>query len=85
MIKNKAELETKYGKDAAKVWHDAFGQRMDSPEIQKLSNKYGSSVKLVITLFNIVVSSNKLYQISCFIRKPVLSSNKFYYNFYSNF
>jgi len=41
MIKNKAAYEEKYGKDAAFIWHDAFGQRMKSPENKKESINYG--------------------------------------------
>ncbi len=41
LIKNKSLLESKFGKDAAKIWHDAFGKRMEKPEIQKISAKYG--------------------------------------------
>ncbi len=41
LIKNKSKLEAEFGKDAAWVWHDAFGQRMDSPEIKKKSAKFG--------------------------------------------
>lgn len=43
LIKNKAQFEHKYGKDAAKIWHDAFGKRMEKPELQKISAKYGFS------------------------------------------
>jgi predicted Zn-dependent peptidase len=41
MIKNKAAYEEKYGKDAAFIWHDVFGQRMNSPENKKESINYG--------------------------------------------
>ena len=41
LIKNKAGLESKYGKDASKIWHDAFGQRMKQPEIQKECTPFG--------------------------------------------
>ena len=41
LIKNKSMYESKYGKDAAKLWNDAFGKRMEKPEIQKTSSKYG--------------------------------------------
>ncbi len=41
LLKNKALYETEFGKDAAKIWHDAFGKRMENPEIQKISAKYG--------------------------------------------
>ena len=41
LIKNKAALEMKYGKDASKIWHDAFGQRMKRPEVQKECTPFG--------------------------------------------
>jgi predicted Zn-dependent peptidase len=41
LIKNKAALESKYGKDASKIWHDAFGQRMKLPEVQKECTDFG--------------------------------------------
>lgn len=41
LLKNKASLENKYGKDAAKIWHDAFGKRMKNKESQKISSKFG--------------------------------------------
>ncbi|MCB0749196.1 MAG: insulinase family protein, partial [Ignavibacteriae bacterium] len=41
LIKNKAAYEEKYGKDAAKILHDIFGDRMNQPEVQKQSAKYG--------------------------------------------
>ncbi len=41
LIKYKSAYESKYGKDAAKIWHAAFGNRMNSPEVQKESLKYG--------------------------------------------
>ncbi len=41
MIKNKAAYDEKYGKDAAFIWHDTFGQRMKSPENKKESINYG--------------------------------------------
>jgi predicted Zn-dependent peptidase len=41
MIKNKAAYEEKYGKDAAFIWHDVFGQRMNSPENKSKSINYG--------------------------------------------
>ncbi len=43
LIKYKSAYESKYGKDAAKIWHEAFGNRMKSPEVQKKSMKYGFS------------------------------------------
>ncbi len=41
LIKNKAAYEEKYGKEAAKILHETFGERMNQPEIQKQSAKYG--------------------------------------------
>ena len=41
LIRNKAMLEATHGKNAAKIWHDAFGKRMENPEVQKISSKYG--------------------------------------------
>ena len=41
LMMHKSLLEQKFGKDAAWLWHDAFGQRMKSPEIKKLSSSYG--------------------------------------------
>jgi zinc protease len=43
MVNNKAALELKYGKDAAKLWHDAFGQRMKSDKNLKESMQFGFS------------------------------------------
>ena len=41
LIKNKAILESEYGKDAAWIWHDAFAQRMHNSDIQKIAWKFG--------------------------------------------
>ena len=41
LIKNKAAYEEKFGKDAATIWHDAFGQRLKSIKNKKESSKYG--------------------------------------------
>ncbi len=41
LIKNKAAYEEKYGKGAAKILHDAFGERMKEPDVQKESAKFG--------------------------------------------
>lgn len=41
LFKNKSTFENEFGKDAAKIWHDAFGKRMESPEVQKVSSKFG--------------------------------------------
>ncbi len=41
MIKYKAKFESIYGKDIAKKWNDAFGNRLKSIENRKKSAKYG--------------------------------------------
>lgn len=41
LIKNKAAYEEKFGKDAAVIWHDAFGQRLKSSGNKQESSKYG--------------------------------------------
>lgn len=41
LIKHKARLESEYGKDAAKILHDCFEQRLKSDINQKLSSKFG--------------------------------------------
>ncbi len=41
LIKNKSKLEAEFGKDAAWIWHDAFGQRMKSPKVKKEALKFG--------------------------------------------
>ncbi|MCW8996419.1 MAG: insulinase family protein [Psychromonas sp.] len=41
LMKNKAAFESKYGKDASQIWHDAFGQRMKLLEIQNECTEYG--------------------------------------------
>ncbi len=43
LFKHKAPLQSKYGKDAAKILHDCFGQRMKSEENKKISNRFGLS------------------------------------------
>lgn len=43
LFKYKNKFENKYGKDAAKVWHETFGKRMENPDVQKISSKYGFS------------------------------------------
>jgi len=43
LFKHKAFYESRYGKDAAKILHDCFGQRLVSPENQKISESYGFS------------------------------------------
>ncbi len=41
LFKYKSAYENKYGKNAAPIWHDTFGQRMKSPKIKKMSMLYG--------------------------------------------
>ena len=41
LIKHKAFYESKYGKDAAKILHDCFNQRLESEANKKISNKFG--------------------------------------------
>jgi zinc protease len=41
LFKHKAKYEAEYGKDAAKILHDCLGQRLNSPENQKLSESFG--------------------------------------------
>lgn len=41
LVKHKAFYESKYGKDASRILHDCFDQRMKSDENQKISGKFG--------------------------------------------
>ena len=41
LFKYKSAYESTFGKDAAQIWHDTFGQRMKSPELKKKSMLYG--------------------------------------------
>jgi zinc protease len=41
LYKYKSTFEAKYGEKAAQILHDAFGQRMESPENIAMSEKYG--------------------------------------------
>ncbi|KUG25699.1 hypothetical protein ASZ90_004471 [hydrocarbon metagenome] len=41
LVKHKAYYENKYGKDAAQILHDCFGQRLNSDENQKVSSQFG--------------------------------------------
>jgi len=43
LIKHKAQLEAKFGKDAAKILHDCFEQRMETDENKKAGGKFGFS------------------------------------------
>jgi hypothetical protein len=46
LFKHKARLEREFGKDAAKVLHDCFGQRMKSGNAKKKSARFGLSFKV---------------------------------------
>ena len=46
LIKHKAPLESKFGKAAAKILHDCFGQRMKSETNKKISAGWGISLKV---------------------------------------
>jgi len=46
LFKHKAPLESKYGKNAAKILHDCFGQRMRSEANLKVSAQFGLSLKV---------------------------------------
>jgi predicted Zn-dependent peptidase len=41
LIKHKAPLEKKYGKEAANIWHEFFGMRMKSPEKATAGARFG--------------------------------------------
>jgi len=41
LVGRKAMLESKYGKDAAKILHDCLGQRLESEQNQKSSSRFG--------------------------------------------
>lgn len=41
LFKYKSAFEAEYGKDASKILHDCFGQRMKSPEKEALSKQHG--------------------------------------------
>jgi hypothetical protein len=46
LFKHKDKFENKYGKDAAKIWHDLFGKKMKSPEVQNYMADYGLKFKV---------------------------------------
>ncbi len=46
LFKHKAPLEFKYGKDAAQILHDCFGQRMRSKANVKVSAQFGLTLKV---------------------------------------
>lgn len=41
LLKHKAKYESKYGKNAAKILHDCFEQRLEADENQRISAKHG--------------------------------------------
>jgi len=41
LVMHKAKYESTYGKDAAKILHDCFEQRLTSPENKKMSEQFG--------------------------------------------
>jgi predicted Zn-dependent peptidase len=41
LFMHKADLESEFGKDVAKILHDCFGQRMKSPKVQKQIAPFG--------------------------------------------
>jgi hypothetical protein len=43
LLKYKAQYDSRFGGDAAKILHDCFGERMQSVEAQKVSNQFGLS------------------------------------------
>jgi zinc protease len=43
LVKHKAIFESKYGKDASKILHDCFDQRLKSDANQKISSQFGFS------------------------------------------
>lgn len=43
LVKHKAIYESKYGKDASKILHDCFNQRLTSEANQKISSQFGFS------------------------------------------
>lgn len=43
LVKHKAVYELKFGKDASKILHDCFDQRLKSEENQKISSQFGFS------------------------------------------
>lgn len=46
LFKHKARLESTYGQDAARIFHDCFGQRMNSQKLQRESRGFGLSFKV---------------------------------------
>lgn len=46
LFKHKAPLQSKYGKNAAQILHDCFGQRMRSKANLKVSSQFGLTLKV---------------------------------------
>lgn len=46
LFKHKANYESQFGKNAAQILHDCFGQRLNSTGNQRISNRYGLSFKV---------------------------------------
>ena len=44
LIGHKASLESEFGKDAAKILHECFGERMKSEKNNQISSKFGLSI-----------------------------------------
>ena len=44
LIGHKTSLESEYGKDAAKILHECFGERMKSDKNSQISSKFGLSI-----------------------------------------
>lgn len=51
LIGHKASLESEYGKDAAKILHDCFGERMKSDHNSQISSKFGLSMTVNDNVF----------------------------------
>ncbi len=51
LIGHKAYLESEYGKDAAKILHDCFGERMKSEHNNQISSKFGLSMTVNDNVF----------------------------------
>jgi zinc protease len=46
LFKHKAKYESQFGKNAAQILHDCFGQRLSSTANQKISNRFGLTFKV---------------------------------------
>ncbi len=46
LFKHKASIESQFGKNAAKILHDCFGQRLKSDENKLITTKFGLSFKV---------------------------------------